>query len=535
MTTDNFLERFAESGIAFLRAGLQTVLGWMEKLPTDWPVFVKALFILVFFIVVLKMFVAIVGWVGEQPQHFLNRWWLHLRSAYGKSKWATRHVLARAGLTKRSGLFLGQCTFWFVFRRDLYHQGEGHAITISSPGGGKSSAVIIPVLLEAEEGTSYIVSDPSGEITAQTAQDQERKRKVVYLNPFFEDFKRATGLDYVDSGFNPFDFFENTHDLRNQADILAQYLCPTDRGARDTFFQDEGRELLSLFIAWMVRYEPKKNRNLTFLYVLLRSHEIDILHEIIQKNDPLMVHDARKFLNMSKVKPQWEGVIAKSRLGTKRYIPTSPLAIHTSKPNGFDPRILKQEDVTVYVLLPSHHLKSSAPWMNLVMGLIGESIGRAGESRPVRMLLDELPALGYLPDLCSHMEQYRKAGLRAWLFTQTVEAMSGEDMYGATGFKNILGLCTIKQIFNIRQYETAKTVSEICGKTTKSGHSLNARENESTSLVEVPLILPELILRLKKLEQIIIYDNLAPIRARLVPYFTRSRWAKRINPNPYRS
>ncbi len=533
MNTDNFFETLAQSIIAFLGSTMETVLEWMDAMPATWPVFAKVLLILVFFIIALKILVGSLELLSTIPKFLIKLEWLHWRSAYGKSQWATRWALWRKGLTKKGGLFLGQWRLWFFFRRDLYHTGEGHAITISAPGGGKSSSVIIPVLLEAEEGSSYIVSDPSGEITAQTAEDQEKKRKGIYLNPFFEDFKRDTGLDYKDTGFNPFDFIENNHDLRNQADTLARYLCVTDRRAADSYFQDEGKELLSLFIAWIVRYEPEKNRKLSYLHVLLRGEAIPLLEKIIEKNDPLLVHDAKKFFEIAQVKPHWMGVIAKAQLATKRYIPTSPLDIHTSKPNGFDPRILKQEDVVVYVLLPSHHLKANASWMNLVMGLIGESIGKAGTARPVYMLLDELPALGYLPDLCSHMEQYRKAGLRAWLFTQTVEAMSGEDMYGATGFKNILGLCTIKQIFNIRQYETAKTVSDICGKTTKSGHSLNARDNESTSLVEVPLILPELILRLKKLEQIIIYDNLAPIKARLVPYFTRSHWAKRTNPNPY--
>ncbi len=534
MSTDNFLELLAQSIIEFLHLAMETVLGWMDAMPATWPVFAKALLILVVFVLALKVLVAIVAGAGVLPKLLIKRWRLHFWSAYGKSKWATRRALIKAGLTKTGGLFLGQWVKWVVFRQDLSHHGEGHFITIAAPGGGKSSAVIIPILLEAGPGNSFVVSDPSGEITAQTSEDQEKQREVVYLNPFYEDFKKDTGLDYKDTGFNPFDFIENTHDIRNQADILAQYLMVTDRRSMKEYFEDEGKELLSLFIAWMVRYEPKKNRTLSFLHVLLRGNSIPVLQEIIQKNDPLLLYDAKKFFEISQVKPHWMGVLAKAQLATKRYIPTTPLDIHTSKPNGFNPAILKEKDVTVYVLLPSKHLKSNSSWMNLVMGLIGESIGRAGKARPVTMLLDEAPALGFLPDLASQMMQHRKAGLRVWIFTQTVEAMSDEAMYGEKGFKNIFGLCETKQIFNIRQYDTAKTISEICGKTSKSRHSLDKQEDQSTSLAEVPLIRPEDILRLKKSEQILLYENTAPIKARLVPYFTRSRWKKRTNPNPYR-
>lgn len=504
-------------------------------MPDTWPVFAKALLILVVFVLALKVLMAIVAGAGTIPKLLIKRWWLHYWSAYGKSQWVTRRALVKAGLTKRGGLFLGQWRLWFVFRRDLYHHGEGHAITIAAPGGGKSSSVIIPILLESQAGNSFIVPDPKGEITAQTAEDQEKRRKVVYLNPYYEDFKRDTGLDYKDTGFNPLDFVENTNELRSQADTLAQYLMVSDRKSSDSYFQDEGKELLSLFIAWVVRYEPKMNKTLSFLYALLRSNAIELLTDIEQKNDPLLVHDARKFLKMFQhAKAQWAGVVAKAELATKRYIPTSPLDIHTSKQGGFNPAILKQEDVTVYVLLPTQHLKSNAPWLNLVMGLIGESVGRAGKARPVTMLLDELPALGYLPDLRSQMRQYRGSGLRVWLFSQTVEAMSDEEMYGEKGFKDIFGLCEIKQIFNIRLYETAKAFSEMCGKTSKSRHSHDKHDDQSTSLAEVPLLLPELILRLGQLDQILIYKNLAPIRARLIPYFTRARWKKRTNPNPYR-
>lgn len=535
MNTDQFLESIYHLVVSTLGELTTWTIYLVGRMPGDWPQLVKIILLLVGLSVLVLTISKLCSVIVATPAGLLSRWKLMRQSAFGKAQWATWRDLRRAELLKRSGLFLGCCMRWRLFRNDLFHQEEGHFITISSPGGGKTSSVIIPVLLEAPVGNSFVVTDPSGEITAMTARDQESKRKVIYLNPFFADFKKATGLDYKDSGFNPLDFVENSLDTRNQSDILAQYLMVTDRRSSESYFQDEGKELLSLFIAWIVRHEPKENRNLAYLYTIIRQAAIATLKKMLDSGDPLLVSDARKFLNIyANAKPHWSGVVVKAELATKRYIPTTPLAVHTSKIGGFDPAILKKEDVTVYVLLPTQHLKTNASWLNMVMGLIGESVGRAGLARPVTMLLDELPALGYLPDLRSQMRQHRKAGLRMWLFSQSVEALSDEEMYGEKGVLDMFAQTETKQIFNIRQFSTARSISEYIGTSTNFNHNLSSNSDRSTGLVEVPLVRPEDILKLGTNEQIILYKNNNPIKAKLVPYYTRRQWRNRTDPNPFR-
>jgi hypothetical protein len=67
--------------------------------------------------------------------------------AFGSAHWARPWQLWRAGLTKKGGLFLGR-SWW----RDLYHNDEGHIITVGGAGGGKSAGMVIPALLELTEG-----------------------------------------------------------------------------------------------------------------------------------------------------------------------------------------------------------------------------------------------------------------------------------------------------------------------------------------------------------------------------------------------
>ncbi|PJN93780.1 hypothetical protein CNY89_18445, partial [Amaricoccus sp. HAR-UPW-R2A-40] len=216
---------------------------------------------------------------------------------------------------------------------------------------------------------------------------------------------------------------------------------------------------------------------------------------------------------------------------TKRYAPGSPLGVHTAR-NGFVASDLKAKRVTVYLLVPSSLLASSLPWLNLLVGVFGTAIGRPGPRSPVTLLIDEAPALGFLPDLRAHMAQFRKAGLRVWLFTQTYAAMAGPELYGETGMKEIMGLTTVKQFFSVEEPEVQKLVSELCGMRSVANPSTSGTIGD----VGQPLIRPDEVRGLKKWHQLLIVGGLRyPIRAKLVPYFGRRAWRSLVDPNPYRS
>lgn len=89
------------------------------------------------------------------------RWIFGYRS-FGNARMARGSDLRKAGLTKPGGLLLGR-SGW----RSVFHNGEGHLLTIGGTGGGKSSGLVVPALCELTEG-SVVVTDPSGELTAMT-------------------------------------------------------------------------------------------------------------------------------------------------------------------------------------------------------------------------------------------------------------------------------------------------------------------------------------------------------------------------------
>ena len=457
---------------------------------------------------------------------------LFRRRAFGGVRWARLKDLRKAGLTKSGGLFLGRTR-----RRDLYRRGEGHLLTIGGTGGGKSSGLVVPALLNLTEG-SVIVTDPSGELTAMTKRRRAELSKVVILNPFQSVFEKGTGLKYPDTGFNPMSIVDPELDtFKADCDALARYLMVTDRQESGSYWNDEGAEFLSLMIAAIILYEDDDLHDLTHLYRRVRDSADGIgqwLEYVSEKNHPALCDEAERFIDIIlNAKPQWSGIVSKAALATKRYAPSTPLGEHVKK-NGFDAHDLKREDVTVYLLVPASQLATALPWMNTLIGVFGIAIGRPSEQRPVTLLIDEAPSLGYLPDLIPFMGQFRKAGLRAWIFTQTQSQLAAPDLYGQEGFKAINGLCAVKQFFAIGEPEVRQMVSDLCGQNTVSNISANTG-GASISDVGVPLIRPEEVRGLKTWQQVIVIDGMTnPIKGWLMPYFKRKAWNAMADPNPYR-
>lgn len=462
---------------------------------------------------------------------FKNAYWLRRffgERIYGGARWARRTDLHKAGMTTPGGLFLAHAR-----GVDLYHGDEGHLMTIGGTGGGKSAGLVVPTLCTLTQG-SVIVTDPSGELAAMTARRRAEIGPVIFLNPFAQTFEKDTGLQFPDTGFNLFSIL-NPADTNFISDTakLAQLLMVGDRRESGSYWNDEGAEFLALMIAAIRLYEADDLHNLSFLYRVVRDSSDGILHrldDIMAQGHPALQDDARRFADIIANAPQqWTGIVSKAALATKRYAPDTPLGAHVSR-NGFDASRLKTENITVYLLVPSSMLPVALPWLNSLIGVFGVVIGRPPAGM-VTMMIDEAPSLGYLPDLRAHMAQYRKAGLRVWLFSQTYAAMASPELYGPAGMKEIMGLATVKQFFAVEEPEVQDMVSKMAGQRSVS----NPSSTGATGDTGQPLIRPDEVRGLRRWHQIIFRGGLQyPVKAKLVPYFSHARWRAMVDPNPYR-
>lgn len=537
---DRFLvEAFGFVGWVVSRIWAAGVALW-TMMPFDWHPALKGAVLFVGMVIALRLIRMTItalrygiGW----PFRRLNLWLLKLRSPFGRSAWASLAMIRAAGMTKPGGLFLGEWRGWFR-RADLFRHGEGHILTIAAPGSGKTTALVIPALMEAGEG-SFIVIDPKAQLAAMTARFRATKGPVIYLNPFAGELAEQTGSPLPDSGFNPLSVLSKGYNLKDDAENLARLLMVTDRRDSGSYWNDEAAGLLAAFMVWQILREPKERQTLAVLWAMVREDAAEIEQRLnwmkgVTESRYLQA-EGKKLLSLLKVPPQWQGVISKAQLATQRYAPDTPLGDHTAR-SGLDLASLKREDVTVYLMIPTGRTKVAGPWLNLVMGAIGLAVGRPGRARPVTMLMDEAPALGFLPDLRNWLRESREAGLRAWIFSQTRAALANAELYGENGFADIMGLCETRSFFNIGESTLANEISAMLGEKTEVNRSTrDGAANDNVSVVGVPLMRPEEILRMKLGRQLIVRTGgMNPIRARLVPYWTRTGWSALVDRNPYR-
>lgn len=509
-----------------------------NMLPDGWHPAIKALVVFLVMVYGIRFLRRFVGLPFRISGRFISLSLLKLRSPFGRSDWASLRSLRRVGMLKPGGLFLGQ---WrSLFRSaDLFRHGEGHLLTVAGSGAGKTTGLVVPALCELLHG-SVIVTDPKAQLAAMTARHRKTRGPVFFINPFALDLEATTGQALEDTGFNPLSVLDTGYNLKDDAENLARLLMVTDRQASGSYWNDESAGLIAAFLVWMVIHEPPEHRTLSFLWRMMRENDAQLEQRfgwMAMDDMPFLRAEGEKFLGLFKIKPQWQGVISKAQLATSRYAPGTPLGDHTAK-KGFDLSRIKREDVTIYIMIPTGRAKVASPWLNLLVGVFGLAIGKPGKARPVYLLMDEAPALGYLPDLRNHLRESREAGLRAWIFTQTRAALAAPELYGDNGFDDIMGLCETKAFFSIGEARLAREISEMLGERTAANRTrgdAGGQDKENLSVVGVPLMRPEDVLRLGPGRMLILRSGLRPTRARLVPYWTRPAWAAMTDKNPYRS
>ena len=217
----------------------------------------------------------------------------------------------------------------------------------------------------------------------------------------------------------------------------------------------------------------------------------------------------------------------------------APIVAKCMGTSTFDPRMLRTERATVYLILPHHKLSTLQALLRLWIGSILRMMTQdgGGEAKPVLFLLDESAMLGQMKCVEEAVTQYRKFGAKLWFFWQSLDQM--KVCFGDRA-NVILGNLDIQQYFGVNDFDTADAVSKRLGTTTIATVSVNktisesqptfqvgprqpGSRSESTSITTSELgrrlLLPEEILVLPEQLSLVFVKNLPVIPAELIIYY----------------
>lgn len=435
---------------------------------------------------------------------------------------------------------------------------EGHPLyvplvnklTISPPGGGKTSASSIPVLL-SHDGPVFVF-DIKGELWAVTARYrfEHFKRKVIVIDPYRvtqgEEFKQNKPAPLLETfTLNPFDWIPEEKGCRDRMINAFAASFIIQEGAFAAHFDENAKILIRGYIDYIMTLPPPQ-RHLGTLYRLLSesSEEAALTFEQMAGQGGRAGAAAHQ---ISRVGEDERGSILSTSYRQIDWMSDSNIQATLSSSN-VDLREFIRGDLDIFVVLPEDQVKDQSRLVRMLLALLMGMLVQASPSdlskKKSLFLLEELAQLGYCPDVEQCIEVLRARGVVVWTVFQTlsqIEQFKKPDLFKGAPLKQIF---TTDDVQTMQWIQTLGGKKTILTKTRNSHHSHSEQKNhvfrgtssqgegESVQETGVDLIPLNEIREMPIDGQLIFLHGAQPIRCKKVRYFEHPEFEGKFDPNP---
>ena len=516
------------------------------------------------------------------PQFVMIGFWLcfqkKLRGSanlHGSARWAKEPEINRMGYFEGKGVYVGgwlkkYAGMALLLRRlkampeevqfYLRHNGPEHIMVFAPTRSGKGVGLILPTLL-AWEGSS-IVLDIKGENWALTAGWRKSQDQVVLRF----DPSDPSGAS---AAFNPLeeirlDTLMAIPDVQNMAAMLVD---PNGKGLEDHWskaaFAMLGGAILHCCI--MIRHGHKRTATLYDLSCMLADENRtiqDLFKEMVETDHAALLKElfpngeggdkahvfiassAREMLN--KAENEASGVVSTALTNLALY--RDPVVALNTASCDFRIHDLMNHDrpVNLYLVISPADIDRMRPLLRLMVDMIVRRIcakmefadgsSKASYKHRLLLLLDEFTSLGKLPIMEKALAYIAGYGGKVYIIVQDITQLNA--VYGKDNA--LMANCHVRIAYAPNTIETAKTLSDMTGKTTvveekvslsgsRSGHMKNASVNVTETAR--PLLTPDECMRLpgpekdsqgkviKPGDMLIFTAGQSPIYGRQILYF----------------
>ncbi|MDP9968931.1 type IV secretion system protein VirD4 [Variovorax paradoxus] len=458
-------------------------------------------------------------------------------TTYGSARWAERQEIAKAGLTKNAGVFLGRLQA--TDDNYLRHEGPEHVMAFAPTRSGKGVGLVVPTLLSWPG--SAVIHDIKGENWNLTAGWRARFSHCLLFNPTDARSAAYNPLLEVRRGMH------EVRDVQNIADILVDPEGALER--RNHWEKTSHALLVGAILHVLYAGEDKTLRGVAnFLSDAACPFEVT-LHRMMttrhlgEEVHPVVASAAREVLNKSDNERSGVLSTAMSFLGLYRD-PT--VAEVTSRCDWRIADLISAEHpVSLYLVVPPSDISRTKPLIRLILNQIGRRLtesldGSDGIARLHKLLLmlDEFPALGRLDFFESALAFMAGYDLRAFLIAQSLNQV--DKAYGPN--HSILDNCHVRIAFATNDERTAKRISEALGTATElraqrnyAGHRLSPWLGHlmvSRQETARPLLTPGEVMQLPPDDAVVMVSGHPPIKARKLRYYQDRNFTRRVLPPP---
>src|SRR5271168_2762426 len=332
-----------------------------------------------------------------------------------------------------------------------------HIICFGPTRSGKGVCLEIPNLLRlggtGDEPLSIISIDPKGQNAAVTARWRSRVSDVVFINPL-----DLLGLG--SSGFNPLAALDpaSPHFFLHASAIAEALVRLAESG--DPFWNISARNLVLALVMWEVTTARAEGRMPLLKHVrgMLTGDLPATAKKIFDSGNFQMASLAGQFMEKNRTN---DGIIATAASKTQ-WLLSQPMLDDLEK-DGIDFARLKQEAITVYVIVPAHALETFSAWLRLVVACAFNALYRqeAGGGLRTLFLLSEFAQLGKLSMVSAALAQGAGYGIQLCPVLQDINQLRA--IYGKDQAETFLGMSGATFAFCPNDGETAEWMSRRSG------------------------------------------------------------------------
>ena len=407
----------------------------------------------------------------------------------------------------------------------LTYPQDRHVCTFGATGSGKSAGVIIPNAVL--DPSPMLFSDPKGELVDKTAAYRANAlgHKVHVLDPF--------GVSYVPaaerSHYNPLGLLRRSKHPDALALQFSYALAPREKNNSNPYFEDTARQLfqgLMVFVALDPRFDDDRRHFGTIRNILSASGADRLMYYRHMSQSPHYVVRLAGNAALDRMNGKDSRDDVNATAISKLSFFSSDAIIESMSRSDFDFATFRKGPLqTVYLCLKAGFREAFGGWQRLIMLSALAAIEDLGDAQPgdkvVRFLLDEFASVGPFPELLTYLPVARSYGIRFHFCLQQLQQL--KDNYGDSA-SAFIGNSGAIQVLGGIDHDTAKLISEMLGKTTRTAGSqtrstvYNIQSGPSASytenLIQRDLLQPNEISNLPKGEEVLLFPGLGGAKAR---------------------
>lgn len=472
--------------------------------------------------------------VGKKDLHDERGFNKSAKGTYGTSGWMDKEDIPKnfdvKPIEETNGTILGMFNTDEVISLPLNSRLNKHTAIYGASGTGKSRCFVRGQVMQCvTRGESIIITDPKGELYADTAQYMKNNGYNVKV------------FDLVDPKYSDsWNCLQEVMTDPDQTELLAQTFADiiiknTSEGKGDHFWDNAEMSLLKALILYVVLDETRSNE----------SKNIGVVYELLtNSSEEELANNFKKLKNNHPALKPW-GIFQKASesvrgnviigLGSRLQVFQSPDIMRITQFNEIDIEAPAREKCGYFVIMSDQNstldFLSSLFFSFLFIRTVkyADVHGKDGKCDvPVNFILDEFPNIGQIPDFTKKLSTIRSRDLRVCVIFQNVAQL--QNRYPDGLWEEIIGNCDTQLFLGCTDQMTAKFISERTGEMTIEVNSQGVKKetmaiaqaipsySETTSVGKRAVLTPDEVLRVPNENCLIILRGQKVLKAKKYDY-----------------